>query len=751
MKSRVNTAALAPLLDIASTDPEPAVSRAALDAAARLPLGEEGWRALAAALLSAIEAAGRDSPERTVILVLAVRVPLLSMRRRLRSVAADSDDAAAMAVGQALAGAGDPSQIERLLAEAAAAQWHAFEGLAAMPLEQAGVSSSQWPAPPPPDQPQARFWYALAAARLNDWRWIDRFVAGEEPEPPIFFGPPSVPYSRIAACGPWPEALAAHLAAQLARTDDIADPARQRMARIIVGAVTGMTDADGMPIDDREARDVPPSRQEIDDAVGAARAFLSEATVARFETEGLGLEAASTESGAKAAPLRTSERSLLAERIVTDAHAAAVTLPQDVPANQVIGNPLVRLLGLLPAGRDWPVGALVQAQLDAPRTALDDAQLAWVIARAAPARWIGQLSSMLSPAVRPIEDRLRILQIAADAAEHAAGRGPSPFRGSGGHGPNVAGPRRELIDDVFPDAGLLGAAPAADELSIRPKASEASPPQGDAAVFCPPVVGRGSVFLVQVFFYPPDRAAEARDQALEADAAAQRRGVMALPPDLPLGTRIDLHLEMPGLRIDEPDAVLVWSGRTTAAQFEASVPSEAGLGNTVGRVRLSVAGVPIGTLRFQLAVAADAAAQSPRDAGADVRRYRRAFVSYSSQDRAEVLRRVQAFRIAGLEVFQDILDLEPGQRWERELYREIDRSDVFMLFWSSAAAASPWVSKEIDYALARKQGREDLPPDIAPVPIEGPPIPPPPERLRHLHFNDALLAHIAAAQAPPKS
>lgn len=747
MKSRVNTAALAPLLDIARTDPEPAVRRAALDAAVRLPLGEEAWRALSGALLDTMEAAGRDTPERTAILVLAVRVPLLSMRRRLRSIAADADDPAALAVGQALTEAGDPSQIERLLAEAAAGQPQAFEGLAAMPLEHAGVSSTGLPAPPPPDEPQTRFWYALAAARLGDWHWIDRFVGGEEDEPPIFFGPPSFPYSRIASLGPWPDALRAHLAAQFARTDEIADPARQRMARIIVGAVTGLRDADGGPIDDRrEAHEAPPSKQEVDDAVAAARAFLSEATAAPLETE---LEVENGSGGAEAPPLRTGERVLI-ERIVADAHTAAAGLPEDVPAHQVVGNPIVRLLGLLPAGRDLPISALVRAQLEAPRTALDDAQLAWVIARAAPSRWIEQLCSMLSPPVRPIEDRLRILQIAADAAEHAAGRGPSPFRGSGGHEPNVATPRRDLIDDEgFPDGMLLGATPPADELSIQPRMSEADHPQGDAAVFCPPVVSRGGVFLVQVFFYPPDRAAEARDQAREADAAAQRRGVMALPPDLPLGTRIDLHLEMPGLRIDEPDAALVWSGRTTAAQFDVSVPAEAALGNTIGRVRLSVAGVPIGTLRFQLAVAAEAPTQSPLDARAEVRRYRRAFVSYSSKDRAEVLRRVQAFRIAGLEVFQDILDLEPGQRWERELYREIDRSDVFMLFWSSAAAASPWVAKEVDYALARKQGRDDLPPDIAPVPIEGPPIPPPPEQLRHLHFNDALLAHIAAAQVPP--
>ena len=56
---------------------------------------------------------------------------------------------------------------------------------------------------------------------------------------------------------------------------------------------------------------------------------------------------------------------------------------------------------------------------------------------------------------------------------------------------------------------------------------------------------------------------------------------------------------------------------------------------------------------------------------------------------APAARRDSAFRIAGLSVFQDIIDLEPGQRWERELYREIDRGNVLLLFWSSAAAASP--------------------------------------------------------------
>ena len=89
-----------------------------------------------------------------------------------------------------------------------------------------------------------------------------------------------------------------------------------------------------------------------------------------------------------------------------------------------------------------------------------------------------------------------------------------------------------------------------------------------------------------------------------------------------------------------------------------------------------------------------------------------------------------------------MLDLSPGDRWERELYRRIDDCDVFLLFWSSAASQSVWVGKEIAYALARKDGIA-----IQPVPIEGPPIVPPPESLQGLHFNDALLAHIAVADA----
>lgn len=297
------------------------------------------------------------------------------------------------------------------------------------------------------------------------------------------------------------------------------------------------------------------------------------------------------------------------------------------------------------------------------------------------------------------------------------------------------------------EVSLPAAVPGADRDPVARRSSVSGVEPVDTAVFCPPRVARDCVFLVQVFLYLPRDAAKVDRQAWQADEAAERRGTYSLPLDVPPGTRVDLHLEMPGLSVPEPDAALVWRGGTTAAQFEVEVPADAVKSQVVGRVRMAVAGVPAGTLRFLVGLTA---AGSPMGAACAhevrARRYRRGFASYSSQDRAEVLRRVQAFRIAGVSVFQDILTLDPGERWERALFREIDQCDVFLLFWSRAAAASEWVGKEIDYALARKQGDEERPPDIQPVPIEGPPIVPPPEQLKGLHFNDALLAHIRAAE-----
>jgi hypothetical protein len=362
-------------------------------------------------------------------------------------------------------------------------------------------------------------------------------------------------------------------------------------------------------------------------------------------------------------------------------------------------------------------------------------------------------------------DRWAAAQLIEGAVRYA--REDYPPRFGGGSGPDDVVPRSLFSAEQAEPTGIApleaepaaappetahapslpAAVPAATRGSGTPESAATGAEPVDTAVFCAPHVARESVFLVQVFLYPPHAATQVDTQARQADETAQRRGTYSLPLDLPLGTRVDLHLEIPGLTVPEPDAVLVWRGSTTAAQFEVAVPADSAGVQVIGRVRIAVAGVPAGTLRFQVVLTAAGTSPGAVDARElRARRYRRAFVSYSSKDRAEVLRRVQAFRIAGLSVFQDILNLDPGERWQKALYREIDKCDVFLLFWSHAAAASEYVGKEIEYALARKQGDEEQPPDIQPVPIDGPPIVPPPASLSGLHFNDALLAQIRAAE-----
>lgn len=116
-----------------------------------------------------------------------------------------------------------------------------------------------------------------------------------------------------------------------------------------------------------------------------------------------------------------------------------------------------------------------------------------------------------------------------------------------------------------------------------------------------------------------------------------------------------------------------------------------------------------------------------------------AFVSYSSQDRSEVLKRLQVPSILQqYRIRHDLLSLRPGDIWEQKLKEYIDECDLFLLFWSSAAKRSEYVQKEIQYALKRKQGNDFAPPRIIPVIIEGPPPVPPPEDLKHIHFNDYL-------------
>lgn len=277
----------------------------------------------------------------------------------------------------------------------------------------------------------------------------------------------------------------------------------------------------------------------------------------------------------------------------------------------------------------------------------------------------------------------------------------------------------------------------------------------DCSVFAPSEAQVGDAVFVQIFAHTPIEADAARAVAEEFDADAQRRAVKSLTTPVEYGAELLFHLIMPGLEIDDSVQELVWSGKMDSVQFGVSIPESAKIGSCVGTVKISqrlrdraealqegTAVVPVGHVKFKLKVIAESVDDKKRQlapAGEEASRYQMAFISYASSDRNQVLQRVQMLQVVGISFFQDILDLDPGIRWERELYRHIDQCDLFLLFWSSAAGQSEWVLKEIRYALARKDERDFGAPEIYPIILEGPPVPEPPADLSHLHFDDRLL------------
>jgi hypothetical protein len=287
-----------------------------------------------------------------------------------------------------------------------------------------------------------------------------------------------------------------------------------------------------------------------------------------------------------------------------------------------------------------------------------------------------------------------------------------------------------------------GRLPEGDAAKTPPaKLPEEQTDQVQCSVYSPPATPPGDMFLVQVLAHTPAQEERARQIALEADEDAKRLGVRTLDLPVPRESVLSFHLSMPSLEVDAPAQHVVWRGRPESAQFAVSVPEGAKPSTVIGTVSAFLDSIPVGQVRFKVKIAAGREEASPRPepAGDSAHTFRRAFISYATKDRDKVLARVQMLKTLKIDFFQDVLSLEPGARWEGELYKQIDQSDLFLLFWSSAARDSQWVMREAAYAAERQRASREGLPAILPVIVEGPPVVEPPSDLSHLHFNDNLL------------
>jgi len=267
----------------------------------------------------------------------------------------------------------------------------------------------------------------------------------------------------------------------------------------------------------------------------------------------------------------------------------------------------------------------------------------------------------------------------------------------------------------------------------------------NCTLYAPQEVMSGNQFLVQVFAHTDEQLESIEKLAHLADDTSTHRGTSQLPEVIERGTKIDFNLIFPGLIVDEPTLSVNWKGKIVFVQFGVKVPNDFPTSDLIGTVIIAKNSIPIGQIKFKikiLSVKSNQGALQTENSSSKMKKFQQAFISYASQDRKDVLKRVQMLSLIDLKFFQDLLTLEPGQIWEKELYNYIDACDVFFLFWSKAASQAEWVMKEVRYAIKRKANNWDSPPEIIPVIIEGPSLVKPPEELNFLHFNDRFVYFI---------
>lgn len=164
----VGRADAGPLLD-ALADAHVEIRLAALEALTRLPLDRESWLGVRDFLAPALEE--RAAPERARLIECAARVPVASLRERLRRLAAGGGDDARRALF-ALAEVGDEGSLEPLLAlldEPASAR-DAARLLARLDVSghREGIRRRYSAAGSGSEPTAERFWLALALARSGE-------------------------------------------------------------------------------------------------------------------------------------------------------------------------------------------------------------------------------------------------------------------------------------------------------------------------------------------------------------------------------------------------------------------------------------------------------------------------------------------------------------------------------------------------------------------------------------------------------
>lgn len=277
-----------------------------------------------------------------------------------------------------------------------------------------------------------------------------------------------------------------------------------------------------------------------------------------------------------------------------------------------------------------------------------------------------------------------------------------------------------------------GAAPS------RSAPAQASAP-ADATAFAPAKLRRSTPELVRIVVHQPKDLNAIIKAAKKIDPRAEPAPQGMSIGDIALGANIGVALEVRGGACEGGLQRRAWTGEPV--DFSFAVEADPSVKQVVLLARVFVDDAQIGVLAFTRKVSGPAKKAHGLGDRARLRRHKRVFLSYSSQDRETVSAIATAYQMAGVQHFWDRASLKSGEEWSPRLRREIDRADLFHLCWSKAAAQSEWVRKEAEHALTRRR-KQSGKPEITVQMLDGPPWAPHPPELGAINFDDFVRAAI---------
>ncbi|MDP5169124.1 MAG: toll/interleukin-1 receptor domain-containing protein [Bacteroidia bacterium] len=268
----------------------------------------------------------------------------------------------------------------------------------------------------------------------------------------------------------------------------------------------------------------------------------------------------------------------------------------------------------------------------------------------------------------------------------------------------------------------------------------------NVSLYSPDSVEAGKRFLITAFAHLLEQAEEVDRMAREADPEAVRQGAKTLSTAIERGEALQFHLQIEAWEVDEALQALRWMGAPNSAEFVVSVPANAS-GQAFGNLIVIGPKGPVGRISFNLNVGAAAPAGIFADTKVNV--FHHTYLAYASQDEPAIKALEPAFQQAGW----NWLPSQPGPvdilpDWEEEAFANIQKSELFVLFWSSAADMSDRVAAEWQVALAARLSDTDGLPDIMAVNV-GADAPSPPQELSFLTFLPQFVAQLPPLPEQP--